>query len=254
MEVLASYGRIHDISQSGNHIPAKTWISVFSGKRICLETITKDDICLVDIWHALSNICRYGGQCLYFYSVAEHSIMLSKSCPKELKKAALIHDMAEAYIGDITSFVKYNLCKDIVKYEEKILKLICEIMEVDYADVERVKSYEGSLVAAEVEQLYPLNSDFKLYYGSDNEHGNETGKPLPPPCKGKFHWYAPAKAEDAFQQILTMEFGFSFIIDRIRNFKYAQEDLNNSNTFNRRRAHISKLPLWLVYPLKYGSL
>lgn len=57
-----------------------------------------------DIAHGLANICRYGGQCKHFYSVAEHSLLVA-GIMAEFKLGdpfeGLMHDAAEAYVGDI---------------------------------------------------------------------------------------------------------------------------------------------------------
>ena len=59
-----------------------------------------------DIAQGLSNICRFAGQCDPFYSVAEHSFWCSFLVPPEHAWAALMHDAAEAFIGDMVKPLK----------------------------------------------------------------------------------------------------------------------------------------------------
>jgi len=58
-----------------------------------------------DIAHGLAHVCRYAGQCDGFYSVAEHS-MLVADIADEHPLQALLHDAAEAFMGDITRPLK----------------------------------------------------------------------------------------------------------------------------------------------------
>lgn len=75
--------------------------------------ILPDEINIVDIAHALSNICRYNGHCRFFYSVGQHSILLTQyilqsKLPNKLylAKYALLHDASEAYLCDIPDPLK----------------------------------------------------------------------------------------------------------------------------------------------------
>jgi len=85
------------------------WIQTFTGKKFPLIRPDLDQIDIVDIAHALSFLCRFNGQCTRFYSVAEHSVHVSYEIQPEMARAGLLHDAAEAYLGDVPSPLKKHL-------------------------------------------------------------------------------------------------------------------------------------------------
>src|ERR1700724_2684254 len=92
--------RAHDWLDGG-------WQQTFTGRRFYPLSPRVEDVCIEDIAHALSNICRYGGHCREFYSVAQHCNMVSDWMP-EFKLEGLLHDSPEAYIGDMVRPVKHS--------------------------------------------------------------------------------------------------------------------------------------------------
>jgi hypothetical protein len=66
-----------------------------------------------DIARALANQCRFGGHCRVFYSVAQHSVIVSRLVEErggdaEDVFAALMHDASEAYLGDMPHPLKHR--------------------------------------------------------------------------------------------------------------------------------------------------
>ena len=83
-----------------------TWIQTYTGRKFSLVDPQPEDVDLVDIIASLSHLCRFGGHCHHFYSVAEHSIRVAEIVPREDRLAALLHDAGEAYYGDVTRPLK----------------------------------------------------------------------------------------------------------------------------------------------------
>ncbi len=85
------------------------WMWTYSGKQVWPDRPDPEDICIEDIAHALSMQCRYNGHVSHFYSVAEHSVLVSLMVPPELAIEALLHDATEAYCGDLIRPIKMQL-------------------------------------------------------------------------------------------------------------------------------------------------
>lgn len=85
------------------------WMETFTGRRFWPLDPREDEVCIEDIAHALSMLCRFGGHCREFYSVAQHSChvadMVAARSP-EHALVALMHDAEEAYVGDIIRPIK----------------------------------------------------------------------------------------------------------------------------------------------------
>jgi 5'-deoxynucleotidase YfbR-like HD superfamily hydrolase len=82
------------------------YIRTYTGRHFYYEGIGPEMIDINDIGQALSNICRFCGHLDNFYSVAQHSVFVSRLVPQELALEALLHDASEAYCQDIPAPLK----------------------------------------------------------------------------------------------------------------------------------------------------
>lgn len=111
-----------------------------------------------DIAHGLSNTCRYAGQCNAFYSVAEHSWHTSYIVPGPWKLAALMHDAAEAFIGDVTRPLK-SLLPGYKRIERNVEDAIAIRFGIAGMDAPEVKSADLAMLAAEQAEIMPAHAD-----------------------------------------------------------------------------------------------
>lgn len=96
-----------------------------------------------DIVGALSKICRFNGQISHFYSVAQHSVLVESLAPPALKRAALIHDCAEAYIQDIISPIKHLLKSSFYPViENEFSVVIFEFFNEPIDNLKLIKEYD----------------------------------------------------------------------------------------------------------------
>jgi len=97
-------------------IPVKAAEEMYGKDDAWIETVTGGKFYyanpLFDIGemaHALGNLCRFTGQCRRFYSVAEHSVLVSRIM-EDLRLGdpmeGLLHDGVEAYLADVASPAK----------------------------------------------------------------------------------------------------------------------------------------------------
>lgn len=100
-------------------------LATYSGRRFSPLRPRASDVEIVDIAHALSNLCRFAGHTRVFYSVAEHSVRVARIVPEELRLQALLHDAAEAYIVDMPGPIKHAF----VGYHEVEVALLHAIGE-----------------------------------------------------------------------------------------------------------------------------
>lgn len=100
-----------------------------SGRGLSLLEPNPDDVQITDIAHSLSQINRFNGNTAWGYSVATHSLQAQEavasiggSAVEQLE--ALMHDAAEAYVGDISTPVKALLGDKFRDIEGRVMDAI----------------------------------------------------------------------------------------------------------------------------------
>lgn len=136
------------------------WMQTYTKRRFFPLDPRSEDIEIMDIAHHLSNICRFTGATLTHYSVAQHSVMVSRLVKPKLALFGLLHDAPEAYIGDIGRPLKVCLKKlfgDALKdLDDNIEKCIFDkygIKDLTQQDRDEIKWADNLMLVTEARDL-----------------------------------------------------------------------------------------------------
>lgn len=160
-------------------IGAEGWIVTYTGKQFSLQNIDRGRIDIRDIAHALSMTCRFGGHVEKFYSVAQHSVLVSRHVPSEYALEALLHDGAEAYLVDMPSPIKAML-PGYAALEDKVQTEVYTRFNVfpDHFSHAEVKRVDKAILLDETKSVFALHN-FNHPMGSTKALGIDID-PLPP--------------------------------------------------------------------------
>ena len=91
-------------------------MNTYSGRKFDPMKIASEDVYLEDIAHALSLVCRGGGQIRWFYSVGQHSIncaheALARGWSDRMALACLLHDASVNVTFPMSSARLKSICR-----------------------------------------------------------------------------------------------------------------------------------------------
>lgn len=143
-------------------------IITFTGRMMNPLDPKPSDIDILDIAHALSNCCRFCGHVRSFYSVAQHSVLVSRIVAPEHALIALMHDASEAYLSDIARPIKQQPeFGDVYKAaEERLMLAIGERFGFDWPMPPEVHVADEILLRSEQRDLMPPSPDLLSYEGA----------------------------------------------------------------------------------------
>ena len=134
------------------------WFVTHSGRVFFVRDPDPSAICIEDVAHALAHVCRFGGHCDTHYSVAQHSIFVSHEVTPHLALHALLHDAAEAYIGDVIRPLKHQL-PEYKAIEVRVEAAIAEafgLRPLIAIEREAIKAADRVALATERRDVHPL--------------------------------------------------------------------------------------------------
>jgi len=139
------------------------WIYTYTGKRFFAFDPRPEEIDIEDIAHALALTCRYSGHCNRFFSVAQHSVLVSQCVPDSDAPWGLMHDAAEAYITDIPRPIKHSL-PNYKELEGNINKCIAEKFGLPKEIPESVHTVDHNIVCDEANVLFNNTPSWAEWY------------------------------------------------------------------------------------------
>ena len=144
------------------------FITTFTGKQFYFNQLHTAIFDVIDIAHALSQLCRYNGHCSQFYSVAEHCCLIHDWIRQEYRhdihpghqkiikdhmRAGLFHDAVEAYTGDIVGPL-LSLFPDFHQYSQQIEQKIAIDFQLEYPFPSIVKEADKRILVDEMSYLF----------------------------------------------------------------------------------------------------
>lgn len=120
----------------------------------------------VDVAHALSHHCRFGGHSRVFYSVAQHSCLVADVVEAgggsvEETLWALLHDATEAYLGDLPHPLKHRSPLGVAyrEAEARLQEAVCTRFGLPSEPPPAIKRADRALLATERRALMVATDD-----------------------------------------------------------------------------------------------
>jgi len=127
-------------------------ILTYTGIKFDVFNPKSEDISIKDIAHGLSLKCRFNGHCKSFYSVAQHSILMSLWELPGSAQWRLMHDAAETYITDLPRPIKKKFPQfEII--ENNILTCIATRFNLPPYNINEIAQADQILLATEERDL-----------------------------------------------------------------------------------------------------
>lgn len=148
-----------------------TDIATFSRRYFDFANLEGNVIDIEDIAQGLSNVCRFGGQCPRFYSVAQHSVLVFRLMRDVLGVTdsavlmqGLLHDATEAFLGDMVSPLK-RMMPDYQTMERQLHFLIMREWDLPQELHQAVKKADLMALAIEKRELWGNTDEWVVLRG-----------------------------------------------------------------------------------------
>lgn len=126
-------------------------IRTFTGRYVNVFEPTPDMFCIEDIAHALAFQCRFGAHLPRFYTVAQHSLMVSIRCEDAF--SGLMHDCSEAYLLDLPKPIKDRI-PEYKAIEKRLMQHLSKVFGFAYPFPNEVKKADREAMEIEWENVF----------------------------------------------------------------------------------------------------
>lgn len=152
-------------------------IQLVNGRYFHFLNPDPDSFDIETIASALSRLCRFTGHSKHFYSVAQHSVLVSRLLEDhghpDLALDGLLHDASEAFVGDLSRPLKVVLDQLAPgvwrKLEERIHQVIAKKFGTTYPHPQDIKRFDMVALATEREFVMPPGTNWPGL--PDPDHG-----------------------------------------------------------------------------------
>lgn len=173
-----------------------------SGKILDFADPEHATIDIEDIAHNLARVCRFGGAVDDYYSVASHCVYVSRELEaagstRYVQAAGLLHDAAEAYLGDVVSGLK-RLLPDYKSLELRWEARIQEHFGVYWAEGRVAREVKDADLRARLSEVRDLFDEYPypreaLLGGEGNREPYTTKCVAATPDVAEWAWLARAR-------------------------------------------------------------
>jgi uncharacterized protein len=131
------------------------WLNTYTGRKFFPLDPDRDQIDIRDIAHALAAKNRYAGMTASPFSVAQHSVILSRLVSRENSLWALLHDASEAYLPDVPRPLKrLPIMAPYREAEERLMRAIADRFGLSWPEPSEVKELDGRMIPTEAAQVF----------------------------------------------------------------------------------------------------
>jgi len=125
------------------------WMQAYNSKIVHPFMPKPENFTLETVAHALSLKTRFNGHCNFFYSVAQHCVLVSEFCSPDNALWGLLHELDEVFLPDIPRPIKREI-PQWKKIAELHMRAGAEAFSLEYPFPEEIHYVDAAALKAEM--------------------------------------------------------------------------------------------------------